>query len=60
MEQSRWKSKIAWAAVAALIGFIMKEWVGWEIPGWDRFIELLFGALMAFSIFNDPKNKTGY
>ena len=58
--QSRWRSKAAWAGIAALIAFVAKTWIGFEIPGWDEFINIVFTILIAFDLFNDPKNKTGY
>ena len=30
--QNRLKSPVAWAALAALIFFVVKYWVGFEIP----------------------------
>ena len=60
MEQSRWKSPVAWSALAALLFFVVKTWFGFEIPGWDQFISLVIAAGVAFGIFNDPTNKTGY
>jgi len=60
MEQSRWKSPVAWSALAALLFFVVKTWFGFEIPGWDQFISLVIAAGVAFGIFNNPTNKTGY
>ena len=52
--QSRWKSPVAIAAIAALIFFVVKTWVGFEIPGWDEFIQLLLAAGIAVGILNNP------
>ena len=60
MEQSRWESPIAWSAIAALLFFVVKTWFGFEIPGWDQFITLVIAAGVAFGIFNNPTDKTGY
>ena len=60
MEQSRWKSPVAWSAVAALVFFVVKTWFGFEIPGWDQFISLVIAAGVAIGIFNNPTDKTGY
>lgn len=57
MDQSRLKSPVLWTAVAALIFFITKNWIGFEIPGWDTFIELLIAALIGFGVVNDPTTK---
>ena len=60
MEQSRWKSPVAWSAIAALLFFVVKTWFGFEIPGWDQFISLIIAAGVAIGIFNNPTDKTGY
>ncbi|MEL7608866.1 MAG: holin [Bacillota bacterium] len=60
MDQSRWKSPVAWSALAALLFFVVKTWFGFEIPGWDQFISLVIAAGVAFGIFNNPTDKTGY
>ena len=60
MIQSRWTSPVAWSAIAALIFFVVKNWIGFEIPGWDEFVSLVVAAGVAFGIFNNPENKTGY
>ena len=60
MEQSRWKSPVAWSALAALLFFVVKTWFGFEIPGWDDFVTLTIAAGVAFGIFNNPENKRGY
>lgn len=60
MGQSRWKSPVAWSALAALIFFVVKTWFGFEIPGWDQFISLVVAAGVAFGVFNNPTDKSGY
>ena len=60
MEQSRWKSPVAWSAIAAFLFFVVKTWFGFEIPGWDQFISLAIAAGVAIGIFNNPTDKTGY
>jgi uncharacterized membrane protein len=57
MTQNRWKSPVLWTTLAALIFFVVKEWVGFEIPGWDRFVTLVITAAVAFGIVNSPDNK---
>ena len=57
MKQSRWKSPVAWSALAALIFFVAKTWFGLEIPGWDQFISLAIAAGVALGIFNNPEKK---
>lgn len=60
MEQSRWKSPVAWSALAALLFFVVKTWFGFEIPGWDDFVTLAIAAGVAFGIFNNPEIKGRY
>ncbi|MGI5892102.1 MAG: hypothetical protein ACOX7H_05105 [Bacillota bacterium] len=60
MEQSRWKSPVAWSALAALLFFVVKTWFGFEIPGWDQFISLVIAAGVAFGIFNNPEKKDSF
>lgn len=60
MEQPRWKSTVAWGAAAALLFFVVKNWVGFEIPGWNEFVTLALGAGVAFGIFNNPTKKDGF
>jgi uncharacterized membrane protein len=60
MEQSRWKSPVAWSAIAALLFFVAKTWFGFEIPGWDEFVTLAIAAGIALGIFNNPENKIGF
>ena len=60
MEQSRLKSPVLWMAVAALIAFVTKEWIGWEIPKFDEFVTIVLVAAAAFGIVINPVNKTGF
>jgi uncharacterized membrane protein len=57
MTQIRWKSPVLWSTLAALIFFVVKEWIGFEIPGWDKFVQLVIAAAVAFGIINSPDNK---
>lgn len=60
MERSRWTSPVALGALAALIFFVAKTWFGFEIPGWDQFIDLVIAAGVAFGIFNNPTDKLSF
>ena len=60
MEQSRWKSPVAWSALAALLFFVVKTWFGFEIPCLDLFVTLAIAAGVAFGIFNNPEKKDGF
>ncbi len=57
--QNRLKSKAAWVAVFALVGFILGNWGLFDVIGltnetWQQLVELLLAALAAFGIFNNP------
>lgn len=54
MEQNRWKSKYLWLAIAALIAFITKEWMGFEIPQFETFVDLALSAAIALGVVNNP------
>jgi uncharacterized membrane protein len=55
--QARWRSKIAWGAVLALILFVLKTYFGYELPEGDRLIELILLTASALGIFNNPTSK---
>lgn len=57
--QNRLKSKAAWVAIFALLGFVLGNWGLFEVIGltnetWQQLVELLLAALAAFGIFNNP------
>jgi uncharacterized membrane protein len=65
MTQSRWKSKAAWVAIFALIGFLLGNWglfdkIGMTSDGWQTFVELLLAALAAFGVFNNPTDGENF
>ena len=65
MTQSRWKSKAAWVAVFALLGFLLGNWglfekIGLTNEGWQAFVELLLAALAAFGVFNNPTDGENF
>ena len=53
----RFKSPVLWLSVAALIAFVTKNWMGFEIPEWYTFVELLLAVLIAFGVVNNPDDK---
>lgn len=56
----RLKSPVVWTTTAALVMFITKNWIGFEIPDFDVFVELLLGVLIAFGIVNNPTDKQNF
>ena len=60
MKQERWKSPVAITAVLMLIFFVVKNWIGFEIPKFDEFVTLLIAAGLAVGIFNNPSEKEGW
>jgi hypothetical protein len=59
MDQSRWKSPVVWTTLAALFIFVVKDWVGFDIPGWDNFVMLIVAAGTAIGIINNPEKSKG-
>lgn len=55
--QLRWRSPVAISAVLMLLFFVAKNWIGIDIPMFDKFIELLLAAGLAIGIFNNPTNS---
>ena len=58
--KERFKSPVLWLATFALIGFITKTWIGWEIPEFDTFVELVLAVLVAFGVVNNPTDKENF
>lgn len=63
--QSRWKSPVAWAALAALVFFVLKTYgllapIGLTEESFKELVTLIFAALAAFGILNNPTNKDGF
>ena len=56
----RFKSPVLWLAIAALIAFVTKNWMGFEIPEWNTFVELLLAVLIAFGVVNNPADKENF
>ena len=65
MKQSRFKSKAAWIAIAAVVGFILGNYglydaIGLTNESYQLLVDLILAAIGAFGIWNDPTNKTGF
>ncbi len=65
MKQSRWTSPVAWSAVLALVLFILKTYgllasFGLTEDNFKELTGLIFTALTAFGIFNDPTSKDNF
>lgn len=56
----RFKSPVVLTTLAALIAFVAKDWLGFEIPSWDKFVELLMAFMLAFGLLNNPENRKGF
>lgn len=56
----RFKSPVVWTTLFALIAFVTKEWLGFDIPKFDEFVELLLAFLIAFGIVNNPTDKNHF
>ena len=63
--QNRLKSKAAWVAVLAIIGFVLGTWGLFEVIGltnetWQQLVELILAALAAFGVFNNPTDAQNF
>lgn len=58
--ENRFESPVLWLALFALVGFVTKEWLGFEIPKLDTFAELFLGCLIAFGVVNNPTTKNHF
>ena len=58
MDQSRWKSPVLWTAILSLIALVAKNWIGFQIPGWDEITTGILAVLAAFGVINNPTSKT--
>lgn len=64
MKQSRWKSKVLWAAIFAQIVVLLQIMGVWEMAGItsDTATNVFTGFLQILAIFgvvNDPTNQNG-
>ncbi|GAB6157844.1 hypothetical protein JCM39194_10440 [Desulfotomaculum varum] len=65
MQQSRWRSPVAWSALAALVLFILKTYgllapIGLTEDSFKELTTLLFAALTSFGIFNNPTSRDSF
>jgi len=58
--QSRWRSITAWTSIVSLILLILKNKYNFELRDADTSVSLIFTALIAFGILNDPTNREGF
>ena len=58
MDQSRLKSPVLWVAIFSLIALVAKNWIGFEIPGWDEITTGILAVLAAVGVVNNPTSKT--
>lgn len=56
----RLKSKVAIASLLALVYFVTKYWVGFEIPQWAMFTELFITVLIGFGVLNNPTDQANF
>ena len=55
--QNRLKSPVLWTAILALFYFVMKNWIGFEIPMWQEFVDLVMAVAIGLGVVNNPTNK---
>ena len=52
--QNRLKSWPLWVSIVALVVYATKTYLGYEIPGVDRMLELILPVVVGFGIVNNP------
>jgi len=65
MSQNRYRSPVAWGTVVAILLFIGKNYglfgfVGLTADSFKELTDLIFVALLAFGVFNNPEAKTRF
>ena len=65
MKQSRLKSKVAWLAVASLVGFFLGNYGLYDVLGltnetYQQLVNMVFACLTAFGVFNNPTDTGGF
>ena len=60
--QERWKSPVAWSALVAVVLFVLKTYgllepIGLSESSFKELTTLLFAALAAWGIFNNPTSR---
>ena len=60
IQQKWWQSKVTWLALIAVFMFVMKEWIGIEIPKFDVFVDLMLAALGVLGVINNGYNPIGW
>jgi len=58
--QNRLKSWTVWLATATLIAFVTKVYFSYEIPDWDKLVNLILLVLTEFGILNNPTVKNRF
>jgi uncharacterized membrane protein len=65
MTQSRWKSKYLWAAIIALVAFVLGNWglynaIGLTDESFKQFADLIFMVLVGLGIYNNPTDAENW
>lgn len=58
--QNRFRSVTLWLSIAALVAFISKVYLGYEIPQFDQFVNLILVVLAGLGIVNNPTDSTKF
>jgi uncharacterized membrane protein len=65
MTQNRFRSKVAWLAVVALLGFVLGNYglydaIGMTNESFKTLVDLAFAALTTFGVFNNPTDASNF
>lgn len=54
--QNRFKSKVLWVSIFALIALVAKTFFDYEIPNFDMLTDTILALLIALGVINNPTN----
>lgn len=57
--QNRFKSKVLWVAIFALIALIAKNFFNYDIPNYNVLVDTILTILVSLGVVNNPVNGDG-
>lgn len=65
MEQNRWKSKVVWASIAAIVALLMTNYGLWQFIGMEegvftQLVEMILSVLVLVGVLNNPTDNQNW
>lgn len=65
MEQNRFRSKVVWTSIAAIVALLMSNYNLWQFIGmqeglFTQLVEMVLGVLVLVGILNNPTDKVNW